>query len=85
VIRINLLGVERTARKKAFVLDLNQRITLACSLVLVAAALGIGWWYWVLDQESLRRRSRRRRGSARCCRKCSSSRRGGRSCSSASG
>jgi type IV pilus assembly protein PilN len=54
VIRINLLGVERTTRKKAFVLDINQRTTLACSLVLVLAALGIGWWYWVLDQESQR-------------------------------
>lgn len=54
MIRINLLGVERQKAKKAVALDLNQRITLACSLILVATALGIGWWYWSLNQESTR-------------------------------
>jgi type IV pilus assembly protein PilN len=54
VIRINLLGVERAKAKKAIAFDAHQRITLACSLVLVLAALGIGWWYWSLDQESIR-------------------------------
>ena len=55
MIRINLLGVERQkTRKAALALDVNQRITLACSLILVAAALGIGWWYWSLDQASMR-------------------------------
>jgi type IV pilus assembly protein PilN len=54
VIRINLLGVDRATRKKALALDVNQRITLACSVILVLAALGIGWWYWSLDQESHR-------------------------------
>jgi type IV pilus assembly protein PilN len=55
VIRINLLGVERQAKKKAaLALDVNQRVTLACSLILVLTAVGIGWWYWSLDQESMR-------------------------------
>jgi Tfp pilus assembly protein PilN len=54
VIRINLLGVERQRTKKGFVLDANQRTTLACSLVVVLAAAGIGWWYWSLNQESAR-------------------------------
>jgi type IV pilus assembly protein PilN len=54
VIRINLLGVERQRGKKAFVFGINQRITLACSLVVVVAAVGIGWWWWSLNQESAR-------------------------------
>jgi type IV pilus assembly protein PilN len=54
VIRINLLGVERQRTKKAVAFDAGQRITLACSLILVLAALGIGWWYWSLNEESLR-------------------------------
>jgi Tfp pilus assembly protein PilN len=54
VIRINLLGVERQKAKKAFVFDINQRITLACSLIIVVAAVGIGWWWWSLNQEAAR-------------------------------
>ena len=55
MIRINLLGVERQRTKKAaLALDINQRVTLACSLILVLAAVGIGWWYWSLDQASTR-------------------------------
>jgi type IV pilus assembly protein PilN len=51
VIRINLLGVERKT-KKAFAFDIGQQVTVACSLVIVAAALLIGWWYWSLNQAS---------------------------------
>jgi type IV pilus assembly protein PilN len=53
MIRINLLGVERKARKAA-AFDVGQQLTLACSLILVAAALGIGWWYWTLNEERTR-------------------------------
>ncbi len=53
MIRINLLTTERErARKTAGFQLAPQRITIACSLVLVAAALGIGWWYWSLSTES---------------------------------
>jgi type IV pilus assembly protein PilN len=52
--RINLLGVERTKTKKAFVFDITQQITLACSLILVLTALGVGWWYWSLTQATAR-------------------------------
>jgi type IV pilus assembly protein PilN len=52
MIRINLLGVERKTRK-APAFDVTQQLTLACSLVLVVAALGIGWWYWTLDQQAI--------------------------------
>lgn len=51
MIRINLLGVERKQAKKAAVpaFDVGQRLTVACSLILVVALLGIGWWYWSLN------------------------------------
>ena len=52
MIRINLLGVERQKARKAFAFDIGQQITVACSLMLVAAAAGIGWWYWTLNQDA---------------------------------
>jgi type IV pilus assembly protein PilN len=54
MIRINLLGVERQKARKslAFNVDLGAQTSLACSLVLVLAVGGIGWWYWSLRQQS---------------------------------
>ena len=53
MIRINLLGVERQQKKaRAAAFDVGRQLTLACSLVLVVTAAGIGWWYWTLSQES---------------------------------
>lgn len=49
MIRINLLGVERK-KVKAVAIDPGQRVTLLCSLVLIAAVAGIGWWYWWLTR-----------------------------------
>jgi type IV pilus assembly protein PilN len=55
MIRINLLGVDRTNKaRKAPAFDVGQQLTLLCSLILVAAALGIGWWYWTLNGEATR-------------------------------
>lgn len=54
MIRINLLGSERKQAKKAPAFDLGQRLTVACSLILVASVVGIGWWYWTLQNESAR-------------------------------
>ena len=55
MIRINLLGVDRTSKaRKAPAFDVGQQLTLLCSLILVAAALGIGWWYWTLNGEATR-------------------------------
>jgi len=34
--------------------DVGQRLTMACSLILVVAALLIGGWYWSLNEESAR-------------------------------
>ncbi len=54
MIRINLVGVDRQKTKKAAIFDVGKQITVACSLILVIAALGIGWWYWSLNQASTR-------------------------------
>lgn len=54
MIRINLLGVDRQKAKRGLAFDLGRRVTLACSLILVVAVLGIGWWYWSLAQASAR-------------------------------
>lgn len=54
MIRINLLGVERQKVRRAPAFDIGQRLTVACSLILVVAALLIGWWYWSLNQQSAR-------------------------------
>lgn len=53
MIRINLLGVDRPRARKAIAFDVGQQLTLAASLILIATALGIGWWYWSLRQDSI--------------------------------
>jgi type IV pilus assembly protein PilN len=53
VIRVNLLGVERQkTRKPLLAIDPGQSVTVLCSLILVAAVLLIGWWYWSLSGET---------------------------------
>jgi type IV pilus assembly protein PilN len=58
MIRINLLAVERDRAKRRPAASVagpqatQQRITLACSLILVLTALGVGWWYWSLKLQS---------------------------------
>src|SRR5882762_10938259 len=52
MIRINLLGGERQVKKKALAFDIGQRLTLACSLILVLTAAGVGYWYYSLQQHS---------------------------------
>jgi len=55
MIRVNLLGVERQKVKTPLLaFDPAKSLTLICSLILVAAAAGIGWWFWSLRQESAR-------------------------------
>jgi type IV pilus assembly protein PilN len=53
MIRINLLSVDRKARKTA-AFDVSQQLTVACGLILVLTAAGLGWWYWTLGQEQAR-------------------------------
>ena len=51
MIRINLLGVERTKTRKLPTFTIQaQQLTIACSLILVASGAGIGWWFWTLRQ-----------------------------------
>ena len=56
MIRINLLAGERERpkTKAAVPFDIGQKVTLVGSLILVAAVLGIGWWWWSLDREKAR-------------------------------
>jgi len=52
MIRINLLGTERARVRKAITFDTGKRLTVAASLILVAAAAAIGWWFWTLRSQS---------------------------------
>ena len=55
MIRINLLAVERERTKRrpgSGLQATQQKITLACSVILVLAALGVGWWYWSLQKQA---------------------------------
>jgi type IV pilus assembly protein PilN len=54
MIRINLLAVERERTKRRSLIPVAQRVTVGSSLILLVAALGIGWWFWSLRQESAR-------------------------------
>jgi type IV pilus assembly protein PilN len=53
LIKINLLAVDRDrAKRKSKVSIGAEKVTIGCSLILVAAALLVGWWYWSLKNES---------------------------------
>ena len=52
MIRINLLAVERERTKKKSTFQTGQKVTIACSLVLVLAIVAIGWRYLSLNNES---------------------------------
>ena len=53
MIKINLLAVERErAKRKSSMFQIGQKVTAGCSLILVATALLVGWWYWSLQRDS---------------------------------
>lgn len=52
MIRINLLAVERERTKRRAIIPAAHRVTIGASLILIATALVIGWWYWSLRQTS---------------------------------
>jgi len=52
MIRINLLSGERKKAIRTTAFDSGTRLSVACGLVLVLAASGVGWWYWSLTQEA---------------------------------
>ncbi|MAG71850.1 MAG: hypothetical protein CL471_16410 [Acidobacteria bacterium] len=52
MIRINLLTVQRERTRRRVGFDPAQKAAAACSVVLLATALGIGWWFWTMRQET---------------------------------
>ena len=52
MIKINLLAVDRDRAKRKAKFQIGQKVTVGCSLILVASALLVGWWYWSLQNES---------------------------------
>jgi type IV pilus assembly protein PilN len=52
MIRINLLAVDRGTTRRAALIPAAHRVTLGASLILLATALVIGWWFWSLYQTS---------------------------------
>ena len=54
MIRINLLAAERAkSKKKAVTLGTTgQKMTVGCTLILLLAAMFVGWRYWVIARDS---------------------------------
>lgn len=52
MIRINLLAVERGAARRTALIPSAHRVTIGASLILLAAVLVVGWWFWSLRQTS---------------------------------
>jgi type IV pilus assembly protein PilN len=52
LIKINLLAVDRDRAKRKSKFPVGDKVTVGCSLILVATALVVGWWYWSLQNES---------------------------------
>src|SRR5262249_61772908 len=52
MIRINLLAAERESKKKKATFQSGQKVTFACSLVLVLAGFVVGWRYLAISRES---------------------------------
>jgi type IV pilus assembly protein PilN len=52
LIKINLLAVDRDRAKRKAKFQVGQKVTVGCSLSLVATAMLLGWWDWSLQSES---------------------------------
>jgi type IV pilus assembly protein PilN len=52
MIRINLLAVERDRSKRRATFQLAEKVTVACSLILVATGVFLVWWWWTLSRQS---------------------------------
>ena len=52
MVRINLLAGTGAPPPPRGAVDVGQRVTLACSVILVAVVVVIGWRFWSLRQES---------------------------------
>ncbi len=54
MIRINLLAAERESKKKKATFQSGQKVTVACSFVLVLTGVTIGWRYMAIARESIK-------------------------------
>jgi type IV pilus assembly protein PilN len=54
MIRINLIAVERARARKRILIPAAYRVTAGATIILLATAALIGWWFWSLHQESIR-------------------------------
>jgi type IV pilus assembly protein PilN len=52
MIRINLLAVEREAKKKKATFQAGQKVALACGLILVLTGGVVGWRYLLISKQS---------------------------------
>jgi type IV pilus assembly protein PilN len=52
LIRINLLTVDRERGKRKATFQIGKALNIACILILVAAALVVGWWFSSLQRSS---------------------------------
>ena len=52
MIRINLLSGSTVSTPRRASIDLGQRVTVACSVIVVATVVVMGWRFWSLRQES---------------------------------
>lgn len=52
MIRINLLAVERERTKRRATFQVAEKVTIACSLILVATAVFLVWWWWTLGRQA---------------------------------
>jgi len=53
VIRVNLIG-ERKSAKKKITFPIAQQVPVACGAILVVGVLGVGWRYWSLGRDAAR-------------------------------
>ena len=53
MIRINLLAVERDAKKKKATFQAGQKVAVACGFILMLTGGVVGWRYWLLARESV--------------------------------
>jgi type IV pilus assembly protein PilN len=52
MIRINLLAVERERTRRRAIVPAAHRVSLGASLLVLGTLVGLGWWYWSLQQQS---------------------------------
>lgn len=52
MIRVNLLAVERTRARKKVTFNVAQKLTVAGTVILILAALFVGWRYWTIQRDS---------------------------------